>query len=200
MPRPQLTALIATALASITVALATSYFGTAGTLWGGAITAVIGTLANTYYQHFMTTAGQAARRFRKLDGHDWRPQRKTVVTTLASIGAVIVAAAAGLTIIEAVAGRPAAAIVRPSSTARGFTISRPAPASSSPAPLPTPTVSQTQLATQLPTATVTPTFSPSPSFSPTPVLAPTPSPSSPSPSISAVPTPSLSTVPQTTQP
>jgi hypothetical protein len=211
---------------TLVCAFAMSFLGTAGTLAGLATGSLLSSTVPTLIEH---TAGRSAKRTRerylhyrskglspetahrlatgqmkpaltRKDGRRHRNRRlKWTAVTAALVAAVSLA---GLTSIEAAAGKPASAIVQgrtgSGTTLGGSSYTPPSPVPSY-SPSFTPTVSYTTAAAS---PSISPSALPSLSSSPSPSLSPSPSPStSPSqtPSLSPSASPSPSGTPSSAQ-
>jgi hypothetical protein len=186
--------LIGGALATVSVSIITSWLGTkAGLISIGCFSVVSGWLAATY-EHGLSRSARAARRVRKSAKerlgthgspyeHLYRPKKKSIPYKLITVCVVATGALSigVLTAVEAVAGKPATAIVH-GTKGSGFTVGHntvytpppPAPSPSyTPTIYPTPSTSTPIVATPSPTTT-TPTPSPSSS---TTLISPTATPS-----------------------
>jgi hypothetical protein len=183
-------AIIAAAIAAVTVTILSSYLGVAGTITGAVVASLAGGICTALYQHFIATSGKAAAgQFRKLQ--QATPKKAAIAASMIAAFLCVITLG-GVTVAEAITGKPVSAIFL-GRKASGFTLganhvaSKPAPAPSVTAslvpvvpstlapsvmPLPGPESHSPGL-TPSPLPSVTPsTLSPSPSLSGTPVISP----------------------------
>jgi hypothetical protein len=190
--------LIATALAAMTVALGSSYFGDLGTLLGAGLTAIIGASAAAVYEHLVQKFPVTLRRrglwFTLRHAH-LRISPSMLTAALASSVVLLGCVFAVILVTQASAGRSIHSIVTGHSGAQPAQPADDAPASTAP-PAPSPSASgpQPTISASVSPSSAAPSDTIPPSASPT--LTPSASPDAPQVSASATPLPSFPASPE----